>query len=316
MRRDWYKVRSSLWTSVSHAHLRGSAYLLLGFLLWIADGDPEWRERGSARLMNADGTPMTVGQIGKIARLRSDACRSAVDQLQIVRTLLTDDDGYLYFPNYREHQEDPSAKRKRKSRASVTVTSGVTVEAEAEAEAEAEGVRKTSNKPTSGVAAKRQSDDWLARSAGLAPTELARTVLGWIQAARKRKGVKVGKAYRATPKRVTAICARIDEGATIEDWWNVIERDVHSTDKRKAERYLTPETLLRPANFERLAGWDHIAVRPMPSPKAYPETHEDRSPDVFPRGRYEHGRWQVQEVSGGPWFDTDEKEAMACQNMS
>ncbi len=136
-RRDWIRVRSRWWTDPDHAGLSFGAKAIGPFLFWLADGDPTWRETGQGRLLGPSGAALGPEDVARMAGARLREVRRWVAELVAVGTILRSDDGVLYFPNYRTHQEDPSAKRVRAHRArNVTVTPDVTGEVEAEAEEE------------------------------------------------------------------------------------------------------------------------------------------------------------------------------------
>jgi len=250
-RRDWIKVRSDWWTSLSHADLSGDALAFGVGLMWLADSDPHWQETGSARLVDANGAPLTVHKIG--ARLRQDRrkCQRMLGELVATCTLVFDADSGCYsFPNYREHQESRDAKYKRQRRESVDNKRTVPVLSTTEAEAEAEADLTPPTPRKRGTATTVM--------ASIADTE---QVCDWIAEARRGAGIA-----KATPPGVTEQTRREVRkpmakcGASVNDWRKVIARQAASCsgDIDAARKYLTLSTLHRPANFARLLERDDL----------------------------------------------------------
>jgi hypothetical protein len=143
-RRTWIKVHHDWWTSPNHIGL-GADVLGVGvFLLMLADGDPEWRETGRARLVDGQGLALSCQRLAKLGQVRGRKMASVCQKLVSVGTLELDPATGVYsFPNYRDFQENSAAARMRKHRAkSVTVTPAVTVE-----EKKRERERERENEP-------------------------------------------------------------------------------------------------------------------------------------------------------------------------
>ncbi len=160
-RRDWIRLRSAWWTDPDHSGLSFGAKAFGPFLFWIADGDPTWRVTGRGRLLGASGAALGLQHVCSMAGARLREVRRWVGELVDVGTLRIDDSGAYYFPNYRKHQEDPSASRKRRQRDSHgTVTGKVTgdVTGEVEVEAEVEVEQNLTHTPRGGAELARLID--------------------------------------------------------------------------------------------------------------------------------------------------------------
>ena len=203
-RRDWIKVRKDWWESPSHRLISAAARMFGTYLLYLADGDPTWRETGVGRLVGPGGVALGSDEVSRLAQVRSRDGRRWVAELLACGTLHLDESGYLYFPNYREHQENRSAKSMRKVRKGVHSEQGcehnVNGEEEEEAEVEEEVDLKAPQPPAGVVppAKKRASRKKPKGSYGVDPASVedTDTVLGWIAKARKWCGFKASRSDR------------------------------------------------------------------------------------------------------------------------
>ncbi len=251
-RRDWIKVRSSWWTTPSHADLSGDTLAFGVGLMWLADMDPEWQNTGFARLVDGAGKPLSVRKIG--LRLRQDRrkVRRMLSELVESYTLTYDADSDCYiFPNYRDHQESRDARYKRECRQStpLSVDSSATVYDRGRGRS-----RGSENNPPT----PRKTGGATSTMASVADTE---QVCAWIASARQRAGI--GKARppavtEQTRREVRKPMAKC--GASLEDWSTVINRQVAACrgDIDSARKYLTLSTLHRPGNFTRLLERDDL----------------------------------------------------------
>jgi hypothetical protein len=268
-RRKWIKVHESWWTTPNHASVKSDT---LGFgihLMMLADSDPDWRETGSARLLNGRKRPLSLAELSSICRVDPRKCKRMLIELIECGTVdLCEETGCYIFPNYREYQEDSSAKRHRKRR-DIHVNVPVNVTGEEEGEEEGEQKKNYVYVDGSAPSAQNPSTNTQVGIPGI-PTEeqaqqanrreMAVHVAREICQARQRAGIK-----STMPKVTEAMVAAVDRpvkncGATREDWSTVIRRQEVSCqgDKDKARRFLTWNTLSVPANFSRLMSWEHL----------------------------------------------------------
>jgi uncharacterized phage protein (TIGR02220 family) len=95
---------------------------------------------------------------------------------------------------------------------------------------------------------------------------------------------RVGGKFRPkTAATVKAIHARIEEGATVEDFLLVHEyKTAEWLSDTKFSAYLTPSTLYRPSNFEGyLTAAQRWAEAGRPNPKAKPDDGWGRNPNLI-----------------------------------
>ncbi len=250
-RRDWIKVRKDWWESPSHRLISPAARMFGVYLLYVADGDPTWRETGIGRLVGPGEVALRSEDVARLVGVRSRDGRRWVAELLACGTLHLDRDGCMYFPNYREHQENPSALRMREHRKTRHCDARSDEKVTGEAEVEAEVEQK--NPPTP-------------RKRGAATSVMASVadttqVAAWISEARQRAGIAkarppaVTEQTRREVRKPMAKC-----GATLDDWRKVIDRQRASCagDFDSARKYLTISTLHRPGNFARLLERDDL----------------------------------------------------------
>lgn len=251
-RRDWIKVRKDWWESPSHRLISPGARFFGVYLLYLADSDPDWRESGCARLVGPSGVALGPDDVSRMAGVRSRDGRRMVAELISCGTLDVDSEGFIFFPNYREHQENRSSRYKRKVTKSDEIHSDFHHQVDAEEEEEAEEEADL-NPPTP---RKRG-----AATSTMASVEDTEQVCVWISEARQRAGIG-----RARPPAVTEQTRRETRkpmakcGASMDDWRTVIDRQLASCrgDIESARKYLTLSTLHRPANFARLLERDDL----------------------------------------------------------
>jgi hypothetical protein len=228
-RRDWIRVRVRWYTDPDHATLSGDALHLGPFLMMLADADPHWRETGKAHIRGPDGSALGVNQLSTLAKWTPNRTKKAIDSLVKVRTLCHDADGGYFFPNYRKHQEDPSASRKRRQRSrpvKVTrkVTRKVTGEAEAEAEAEATPYVPQGDNPV-------------------------RRVLDHLNALRSEI-LPDARGFKPTKANTKEIRARIKEGHTAEELIAILDsRAMECHRDRTKVQWFNPVTPFRASNI-------------------------------------------------------------------
>jgi hypothetical protein len=251
-RRDWIKVRKDWWESPSHRLISPGARFFGVFLLYLADSDPEWRETGIGRIVGPTGVALGSEDVARLAGVRSRDGRRWVQELIDCGTLHIDDTGCMFFPNYREHQENRSARSMRRARKSVhsehACEQDVNGEEEEEAEEEAD-----LNPPTP---RKRGS-----ATSTMASVEDTKRVCAWIASARQRAGIGKARPPAVTEQTRREVKKPMDKcGATLADWRTVIDRQVAACrgDIDAARKYLTLSTLHRPGNFTRLLERDDL----------------------------------------------------------
>lgn len=260
--RQWYKVHSAWWTSPSHAHL-GATTLGLGlFFVWIADRDPEWRERGSARLMNGDGTPMTIAQIARLGRERRDTVQKCVNDLVSCGTIVAlkwhasdreetvkshasyaqdaSESHFITFPNFAKWQQSRSTRAlARSNRVS-----------------ESDGEEKRVDKKRGESDSRRESPPKLDLYG-----ESARRVLAHLSA-RRQEVVPGARDLAPTKSNLKEIAGRLQEGESEETLMAVVDAAADDArGKPDRHRWLNSTTPFRVSNLAR-----YVALADKPAP--------------------------------------------------
>lgn len=284
MRRDWIKVRSAWWTDPDHVNLTGHALRFGVYLLYLADSDPDWQESGNARLVDGRGVALGLSDVCARAGVRLREGRRWVNALLVAGTLDVDSEGAYFFPNYRKHQENPSAKRKRKQRDSHAKAS-VTVTVEEEEEEEAEDTKQRLSEPVS-------KQDAFKAAHGLTRSELAGQVVAHLRLRKREAGGKV-RVSKLSKSQVDRVCKPLNKGHSLADWLYVIDRQSELCMLKPDElEWFTLSTLSGP-NFLRRLDAEPVSVQDTGDGENF---------------RFHHDRWQLR-IGETTWETCSEVEA-------
>jgi len=240
-RRDWIRVRGRWFTDPDHADVSFDALGLGVYLMHLADGDPGWREKGDAWIMEPDGRPMKLGKVARLIGKPPNFVKRCASELVACCTMAQRKDGAFGFPNYRKHQEDPSAARKRKQRSEsdchVTVPANVTGEEKKKRREEEEIPPKppSGRKKRTGITAEERTQ--------------AEAVLAHLS---RRAGEFNSRArgFGPTDANCREIVKRLRDGVGVDELLDVI--NAKATECRadaSSVKWLNPSTPFRDANW-------------------------------------------------------------------